>query len=377
GTHGGSLAAVAVPCLVLLVPILDMTMVSATRILTGRSVAEGGRDHSSHRLVSLGLSERSAVLLLCGLSAAAGTGAILVRRLSSGSGALSFTLLVIAFGIFGVYLSRMTFDAAAAGERKARRSIATEILYEFAFKRRLLEVTLDLVLMMCAYALAYGLRFDFQLPDVFYRSLILSLPLVVAASFPCFFAVGVYRGMWQFTGPREIGRFFVGAVVATLVSLAAVVSIYRFDGFSRSVFPLYGLLLFVFVALSRLSFRLLSGLIVSLRPEPEGAVRVAIYGAGQLGEILAGELYRANGHAPMKPVGFIDDNESKRGHGIHGVPVLGGVHELEKLYSRTKFERLLVSSRKISEGNLWRAKEFCRARGIRVQRYDWVCEDVE
>ena len=52
------------PVLILLVPIFDTTFVTIARTLAGRPVSQGGRDHTSHRLVASGLSERGAVLLL-------------------------------------------------------------------------------------------------------------------------------------------------------------------------------------------------------------------------------------------------------------------------------------------------------------------------
>lgn len=379
GTHGSSLAVVTVPFLVLLVPILDMALVSATRILTGRSVAQGGRDHSSHRLVSLGLSERSAVLLLYGLAATAGFGALSINHVFSFSvslgGIATFGLMVLAFAVFGVYLSQMTFDHQPMGSAK-KRSFATQIVYEFAFKRRLLEVALDTVIMVCSYMLAHSLRFDFDTPPVFVHSLTLSLPLVVVTSFICFFATGVYRGIWQFTGPREIAKFFIGSMAAAIVSVFVVVSIYRFDGFSRSIFPLYGLLLFVTVTFTRLSFRFISSALLSLRPEPEEVVKVVIYGAGIFGEMLVTDLRRQNGHALMKPVGFLDDNEQKRNQTIHGVSVLGGAPDIERVFRKTPFHQVALSSSKISEDNLQHIKAFCRERSIPIKRYFWTSEDI-
>ena len=57
-------AVVGVPTLIFLLPILDTAMVSVTRLLRGQSPVQGGRDHSSHRLVALGLSERQTLLVL-------------------------------------------------------------------------------------------------------------------------------------------------------------------------------------------------------------------------------------------------------------------------------------------------------------------------
>ena len=57
------------PVLILLLPIFDTCVVTATRKLSGRAISQGGRDHTSHRLVALGMSERRAVLLLYVLAA--------------------------------------------------------------------------------------------------------------------------------------------------------------------------------------------------------------------------------------------------------------------------------------------------------------------
>ena len=61
---GTTVATLILPVLVLAVPILDTTLVTIARMLDGRPIHQGGRDHSSHRLVRYGLSERSAVALL-------------------------------------------------------------------------------------------------------------------------------------------------------------------------------------------------------------------------------------------------------------------------------------------------------------------------
>src|SRR5205807_8668935 len=58
---GTTVATLLLPVLVLAVPILDTTLVTIVRLLEGRPIYQGGRDHSSHRLVRFGLSEKNAV----------------------------------------------------------------------------------------------------------------------------------------------------------------------------------------------------------------------------------------------------------------------------------------------------------------------------
>src|ERR1044072_6955462 len=65
------------PVLILMIPIFDTCMVTITRKLSGRKISQGGRDHTSHRLVALGLSERRAVLVVYLFGAVTGAGAVI------------------------------------------------------------------------------------------------------------------------------------------------------------------------------------------------------------------------------------------------------------------------------------------------------------
>ena len=65
---GGAAAAVAAPILILALPMFDTALVMLMRFSEGRPVCQGGRDHSSHRLVYSGLGERRAVAILLAIT---------------------------------------------------------------------------------------------------------------------------------------------------------------------------------------------------------------------------------------------------------------------------------------------------------------------
>ena len=81
GRSRSFLPVLAVPILVLFIPIFDTTFVTILRKLSGRAASQGGRDHTSHRLVALGMSERRAVWMRYGLAAVSGLLAVAVREL--------------------------------------------------------------------------------------------------------------------------------------------------------------------------------------------------------------------------------------------------------------------------------------------------------
>ena len=65
-----TMVAVAVPILVLAVPLFDTTFVVVRRALTGKKVSEADRTHLHHRLVSRGLSHRQTIWIIYALTLA-------------------------------------------------------------------------------------------------------------------------------------------------------------------------------------------------------------------------------------------------------------------------------------------------------------------
>jgi UDP-GlcNAc:undecaprenyl-phosphate/decaprenyl-phosphate GlcNAc-1-phosphate transferase len=100
-------AGLVIPCLIMFVPVFDALLVSLSRRIKGRPISEGGRDHSSHRLVFSGLTERRAAGLLHAMAACAIILAVIWSRL--GSAWANVVLAVSLIGIFHFwwYLARV------------------------------------------------------------------------------------------------------------------------------------------------------------------------------------------------------------------------------------------------------------------------------
>jgi UDP-GlcNAc:undecaprenyl-phosphate GlcNAc-1-phosphate transferase len=87
----------AIPLLVLAVPIFDTTLVTFTRLREGRSPMQGGKDHSSHRLVKRGLSHRRTVLVLYSVALCFAALALLISQAEQ-------TVAFVAIGGAGLFL---------------------------------------------------------------------------------------------------------------------------------------------------------------------------------------------------------------------------------------------------------------------------------
>jgi UDP-GlcNAc:undecaprenyl-phosphate GlcNAc-1-phosphate transferase len=356
------------PVLILLIPIFDTCVVTITRKLSGRAISQGGRDHTSHRLVALGMSERRAVLMLYFFAASSGALALVLRRLETEVIWLLIPGFALMILFLGLYLGEVR--VYEAGEQPSGSDFI-RLFADFSFKRRVFEVLLDLAMAALAYYGAYLLRFDGLLPDE--QMIIFADTLMVVAVIEMLFLLwgGVYRGLWRYTGMDDLINIGKCVLMGGVTSALTVLLIYNLRGPSRSVFLLNMLLLFVFIGASRLSFRLLGVLVRSQRNKVHPDARyVLIYGAGDGGELLIREILNNPDHG-CAPVGFIDDDARKAGKKIHGYRIFSS-SDLPDLIRRHGVNEVLISSAKVSESKL----DELRGLGVHLRKMSIRIESI-
>jgi UDP-N-acetylmuramyl pentapeptide phosphotransferase/UDP-N-acetylglucosamine-1-phosphate transferase len=114
-------AAVVIPLLVLAYPIFDTTLVVILRLRRGQSPVVGGRDHSSHRLVHLGLGRVEAVLLIYLFSLSQAFSALLVSSVTFRLSLLALAGSASVLFIFGMVLRKAPIGPTGAAEEVASR----------------------------------------------------------------------------------------------------------------------------------------------------------------------------------------------------------------------------------------------------------------
>ena len=341
--------------LILVVPLFDTSFVLVLRRLAGRSATRGGTDHVSHRLVSLGFSERSAVRILYLLGLIGGVTAWILVKWSA---AVEPIFVVSLFGvlviIIGIYLARV--EAYNAEDFKAlQKSSFAPFLKDLAFKWHVGEVLLDLILITACYYAAFRLRFDGEELDFFLGFFTASLPVVLGVKIAALYSSGLYRRSWETFGFRDLAAVARGVGMGSLLTVAAAYYLYRGQGSSRAVLVLDGLLLALAIFATRASFRTMN-LVASARNRRHR--RVLVYGAGGYGRLIVREM-RANPAWKMNPIGFIDDDPMKAHRWIVGVPVRGSLDHLEQTLERQLVDEVLLSSPKINGSVEHRVREIC------------------
>ncbi len=365
GQASNILSLVAVPSCILLVPILDTALVTVTRLLRGLPVSQGGKDHASHRLVILGLKEPQAVLLLYLMAFVAGGTAVLIKWFSYSLSLAILPLVLVLFTLFTAYLAQVEVVTAEEEQRKRQQQPLTVLFSRLTYKRRLLEVLLDFLLIASAYYLAFGFRLEFRMTDSLMNLYLQSLPVVIVATYTTFYLCGIYRGIWRYTGLEDLVGIFKGVAYGTSLSIIALTLLFGFTGFSRIALLFYGLLLFLGMAGSRLSFRLFGLLFSGTRTEK---VPVLIYGAGDGGEAVVRECRKNSGLA-YRPIGFLDDDPQKEGRTVLGLRIFGAMERLPEIVKHEKVEGCIISSPSIlANGHAERIRSICREQGLWMKR---------
>ena len=352
---------IAIPILILFIPILDTGFVSVMRKLFRRPISEGGRDHSSHRMVAIGLSEKKAVLILYGFSVASGLIAFAINRLTTGPSLVVLVLYLLFVLFFWIYLAKVKVYPEKSILSGQTSGVLTPILVEITYRRRLFEVILDFVLITVAYYAAYLLRFEGTLGGNF-DFFLKSLPIMISCQILCFYVFGVYRGVWENTSLRDLVVYIKSITAGALVPMLILLFVYRFYSFSRAVFIIYWGLMLIMVSLSRLSFRLLDE---EIRRGNRRGKPVLIYGAGVGGQLLLREI-ETNGDLGMSVLGFVDDNARLHRRKVEGYPVLGGFDHLQEILKKNDVKGIIVSFR---EGGLEKrrdVKSLCSKMGLEL-----------
>ncbi len=362
----------AVPIMILMVPILDTSMVTLIRILSGRKASVGGKDHTSHRLVLMGMTEKGAVLFLYGTGAISGLSAIFVNQSDTLTSPAVIIPVALSILLMGVYLAQIRVYPEKEFSL-LRGKPYTHLLIELTYKRQMILVILDFGLIAFAYYLSYRLRFDARTFPIYFKVFLQSLPAVITCKMIAFFVFGIYRGIWRYMSSNDVFVYLKASFLASLLSIVAVTFIYRFEDFSKGIFIIDWFLITGLLLGTRGFFRIFHD---TMRRKNLDGEKILIYGAGRGGEILLREILN-NEKLKVKPIGFIDDDPLKIGKKLQGYPILGGIENLVSLFKKNDINGLLVSFTNRDSENFERVKSFCRARGLFLKQFLIHVDDVD
>jgi UDP-GlcNAc:undecaprenyl-phosphate GlcNAc-1-phosphate transferase len=329
--------AVLAPLAVLALPIFDTALVTTSRRLAGRPISQGGRDHTSHRLAALGLTDRGVVLFLYAVAASL-AGVALIAETVSGLFLPLFALAVVALVLFGLFLYEVDVYGARPSDARKAGPVAAGIA---TYGRFGAEIALDLVLLTVAYYLAFVLRFESFPQSAWLYLFAGTVPVVVSVQLVALVASRAYRTLWRFLALTDVLLMARALTVGTLVVAALLLVVAPTPGYSKAVLVLDWLLAMALVVGVR-------GAVVwlrhwfTLRPR-SNARKVLIIGATDAGA-LALRLIARMSDARYEAVGFLDDDPGKRYRRIAGVPIVGTTDDLATVLPKYHVDLVLYAN---------------------------------
>lgn len=202
------------PILVLAVPLFDTTLAICARVLEDRPISRGGRDHFSHRLVFLGLSDFQAVGSLWLMTAVF---ALLAWPLAYGSSHWLLMAVVpplaVALYSLGVFLSTQRQTGQVVPRPHRMRAFQLGEVTP-------LMIAQDVLLTTAAWAAAMMFQTGGHPTAAHLQAHLMALPVLVMAVVVAFGVGGVYTRTWPGVATRD--SLYLGGLILAAHGMAGI-----------------------------------------------------------------------------------------------------------------------------------------------------------
>lgn len=209
--------------------------------------------------------------------------------------------------------------------------------------------------------LAVLFRFDFALsPQTIRITIITSLFLAVGQA-----VIGsvfrIYQGRYRLASFDEISGLFLSAGLVGVLGSAATVLL-RPAGMPRSAPAIATAFALLFMLAGRFLLRLVRRR-GNFSPD---AIATLIYGAGESGNQIT-RLFAVTRGSTYQPIGFLDDDPSKRRLHMNGLRVLGTIADLEPIVRARDVGVLVVAIAGVDSQRLLELDQRCTNLGITLR----------
>lgn len=223
-------------------------------------------------------------------------------------------------------------------------------------------------LLICAFSLtlAFFLRFNFaSIPEADLKNFPAGYSILLAVRLCFFLIIKTYKGVIRYTGSKDVARIFIAVASGSAVIFAInIISRYFITGsyiIPHSVVIIDALITMFIMISSRLAMKAIY--FENKNPERE-KTQVIIYGAGEAGIITKRTLDR-DAAVRYKVVGFVDDDEKKKGRSLEGVFIYP-VSKLSELVKDNQVETLIISIQNLKPEKKNAIIDECLQLGVRV-----------
>ncbi|EDT72624.1 putative epimerase/dehydratase WbiI [Clostridium perfringens D str. JGS1721] len=213
--------------------------------------------------------------------------------------------------------------------------------------KALFLMSLDTLIIVNSYILAFIIRFNFDFIMDERNGLILFLPVIVIIYLMMLSIFKMYKSIWTIVGIDEVAFGLIACLIATgiiLITSTIISSIYYID---HITVLLAGLFIMIFTIGIRVSFRIYRRMISHGRvllnsSNISNLEKTLIIGAGSCGQLIIEEVRKQN-PIKQKVIGVIDDNPSKIGTYLRGIKILGNRNKIIAISEEKNVDLILIA----------------------------------
>ena len=235
--------------------------------------------------------------------------------------------------------------------------------------RRAFLVIYDVLAVWTASIGALLLRYNLRVDDIevrFLNTMSDYFLIQVLITIGVFILFHLYQSLWKYAGVSE----FQNIVVACMVSTGLYLLVIKMTGgfMPRSYYPIYGMLLLMWIIGSRFLYRLLRYHLNQFRASKSGNLKnVMVIGAGEAANDVLKEIIEGRGFF-WKVKCLIDDDSSKLGRYVQGVKVVGNRNFIVQAAHLYHIDQIIIAMQHINEKDLKDILLICQKTGCNIKK---------
>ncbi|EHK2389206.1 UDP-N-acetyl-alpha-D-glucosamine C6 dehydratase [Clostridium perfringens] len=237
--------------------------------------------------------------------------------------------------------------------------------------KALFLMSLDTLIIVNSYILAFIIRFNFDFIMDERNGLILFLPVIVTIYLMMLSIFKMYKSIWTIVGIDEVAFGLIACLIATgiiLITSTIISSIYYID---HITVLLAGLFIMIFTIGIRVSFRIYRRMISHGRvllnsSNISNLEKILIIGAGSCGQLIIEEIRKQN-PIKQKVIGVIDDNPSKIGTYLRGIKILGNRNKIIEISEEKNVDLILIAMPSVDGKTKKEIIEICQSTRAKVK----------
>lgn len=244
--------------------------------------------------------------------------------------------------------------------------------------KAMLLAFIDIIIILAAYLAALLIRFDFlfsQIPEEYIEGYIWSMPFWIIATIVIFYACRLYHSVWRLASVSEVRMILTAYII--LIPVYGAGTIFMELHMPRSYYLMGYILSMCATTAVRFSYRILrayskrNGQIFNVKDREH----VMIIGAGAVGQTLIKELINSD-KMNVKVCCIIDDNPSKIGKQLEGIPIVGDRRSIVDMAAKYEIDRIIYAIPATTGKNRKDILNICKETKCRLQTVPGVYQLV-